>query len=43
MNKKTNQDVWKDCTGFLPKDFEKVQATIRTDSTKRFKRLGIIH
>jgi AbrB family looped-hinge helix DNA binding protein len=39
---KANQDVWRDCTDFLPDDFEKVLASIRSDSTKRFQRLGLI-
>ncbi|MDR0471518.1 MAG: AbrB/MazE/SpoVT family DNA-binding domain-containing protein [Nitrososphaerota archaeon] len=39
---KTNEDVWEDCTNFLPEDFEKVLAAIRSDSTSRFKRLGLI-
>ena len=39
---KANKEVWKDCTDFLPEDFEKVLASIRSDSTNRFKRLGLI-
>jgi AbrB family looped-hinge helix DNA binding protein len=39
---KANEEVWKDCTDFLPEDFEKVLASLRTDSTIRFKRLGLI-
>lgn len=39
---KANEEVWKDCTDFLPEDFEKVLATLRTDSTNRFKRLGLV-
>jgi AbrB family looped-hinge helix DNA binding protein len=39
---KANQEVWKDCTDFLPEDFEKLLAALRTDSTSRFKRLGLV-
>jgi AbrB family looped-hinge helix DNA binding protein len=39
---KADEDVWSDCTDFLPEDFEKILTTMRTDSTKRFKRLGLI-
>ena len=39
---KANQEAWKDCTDFLPEDFEKILKTMRTDSTKRFKRLGLV-
>jgi AbrB family looped-hinge helix DNA binding protein len=39
---KANKKVWKDCTGFLPEDFEKVLASLRSDSTNRFKRLGLV-
>ena len=38
---KVNEDVWADCTDFLPEDFEKVLEKIRKDSTARFKRLGL--
>jgi len=39
---KANKEAWKDCTDFLPEDFEKILKTMRTDSTKRFKRLGLV-
>jgi len=39
---KANEEVWKDCTGFLPEDFEKIQKSLRVDSTGRFKRLGLV-
>jgi len=39
---KANQEAWKDCTDFLPEDFEKILKTMRTDSTKRFKHLGLV-
>lgn len=39
---KANEEAWKDCTDFLPEDFEKALASIRADSTSRFKRLGLV-
>lgn len=39
---KANQEAWKDCTDFLPEDFDKLLASMRTDSTDRFKRLGLV-
>jgi AbrB family looped-hinge helix DNA binding protein len=39
---KANKEVWWDCTDFLPEDFEKVLAAVRSDSTNRFKRLGLV-
>ena len=39
---KANEEAWKDCTDFLPEDFEKVLAFLRADSTNRFKRLGLV-
>jgi antitoxin PrlF len=39
---KVEDEVWSDCTDFLPEDFEKVLANLRTDSRNRFKRLGLI-
>jgi AbrB family looped-hinge helix DNA binding protein len=39
---KADKEVWKDCTDFLPEDFEKVLAALRSDSTSRYKRLGLI-
>ena len=39
---KANGDAWKDCTDFLPEDFEKLLASLRCDSTDRFKRLGLV-
>ena len=42
VTKKANEEVWKDCTGFLPDDFEHLIVSLRTDSTSRFKRLGLV-
>lgn len=39
---KANEEVWKDCTDFLPVDFEKLLTSLRTDSRDRFKRLGLV-
>ena len=39
---KADKEVWRDCTDFLPEDFEKVVAMLRSDSTSRFKRLGLV-
>ena len=39
---KANEEAWKDCTDFLPVDFEKLLTSLRTDSTSRFKRLGLV-
>jgi AbrB family looped-hinge helix DNA binding protein len=39
---KTTEEAWKDCTDFLPEDFDKLLASLRTDSTSRFKRLGLV-
>ncbi len=39
---KIDENVWSNCTDFLPENFEKLQAQLRNDSTKRFKRLGIL-
>jgi AbrB family looped-hinge helix DNA binding protein len=39
---KVNHEAWKDCTDFLPEDFEKQLAVLRSDSRKRFKRLGLV-
>ena len=39
--KKANNDN-KNLKDFLPKDFVKTQKLLRKDSTKRFKKLGII-
>ncbi len=39
---KANTEAWKDCTDFLPEDFEKILSTLRSDSTTRFKRLGLV-
>lgn len=36
-----SDDVWDDCTDFLPENFEKILESLREDSIKRFKRLGI--
>jgi AbrB family looped-hinge helix DNA binding protein len=42
MIEKADKEVWRDCTDFLPEDFEKVLASLRHDSTRRFKRLGLV-
>jgi AbrB family looped-hinge helix DNA binding protein len=39
---KANEEAWKDCTDFLPEDFEKLLASLRSDSRNRFKRLGLV-
>ena len=39
---KANKEVWKECTDFLPMDFEKLLTSMRTDSRGRFKRLGLV-
>jgi len=38
---KVTEDVWSDCTDFLPENFEKVLEKLRKDSRERFKRLGL--
>jgi hypothetical protein len=42
MIEKTTEEAWKDCTDFLPEDFDKLIASLRADSTSRFKRLGLV-
>lgn len=42
MIEKVTQDAWKECTDFLPEDFEKLLKSLRTDSTNRFKHLGLV-
>ena len=39
---KANAEAWKDCTDFLPEDLENALASLRADSTRRFKRLGLV-
>ncbi len=39
---KANEEAWNDCADFLPVDFEKLLTSLRTDSTSRFKRLGLV-
>lgn len=39
---KVDEDVWSDCTDFLPEDFDEVLKKLRTDSMKRFRLLGLI-
>jgi len=39
---KADEEVWKDCTDFLPDAFGKILTAMRSDSTNRFKRLGLI-
>jgi len=35
MIEKANEETWKDCTNFLPEDFEKLLKSLRADSTNR--------
>jgi AbrB family looped-hinge helix DNA binding protein len=35
---KANEETWKDCTNFLPEDFEKLIRSQRADSTNRMLR-----
>jgi AbrB family looped-hinge helix DNA binding protein len=42
MIEKADEDTWKDCTNFLPEDFDKLLKSLRYDLTKRFKRLGLV-
>ncbi len=42
MIEKADEDVWKECTDFLPEDFEKLMTSLRADSRNRFKRLGLV-
>ncbi len=39
---KADEAVWDECTDFLPPDFEKLMASLRTDSRDRFRRLGLV-
>ncbi|HMK94652.1 MAG TPA: AbrB/MazE/SpoVT family DNA-binding domain-containing protein [Candidatus Limnocylindrales bacterium] len=39
---KAREDAWKDCTNFLPEDFEKILKSMHADSTARFKRLRLV-
>jgi len=39
---KADEEVWKECTDFLPVDFEKLMASLRSDSRHRFKCLGLV-
>lgn len=39
---KANEEVWEDCTDFLPENYEKLLKSIRADSRDRFKRLGLV-
>jgi AbrB family looped-hinge helix DNA binding protein len=39
---KANEEVWENCTDFLPEDLEKTLKSLRADSTSRFKRLGLV-
>jgi len=42
MIEKASGEEWKDCSDFLPEDFEKTMKSLRADSAKRFKRLGLV-
>jgi len=37
-----SEEIWENCTDFLPENFDKILANLREDSMKRFKRLGIL-
>jgi hypothetical protein len=37
VTKKVDKEVWRGCTDFLPEDFEKVLASLRSDVTKGSK------
>ena len=39
---KIENDIWDDCSDFLPKNFEKTLKEIRSEATERFKRMGIL-
>ncbi|MHA1379472.1 MAG: AbrB/MazE/SpoVT family DNA-binding domain-containing protein [Candidatus Helarchaeota archaeon] len=39
---KLSDEIWEDCGDFLPDNFEKILDKLRSNSTERFKRLGII-
>ena len=39
---KIDDNVWTNCTDFLPENFEKLQKQLRSDSRERFKRLGLV-
>jgi len=39
---KISDEIWEDCSDFLPDNFEKILKELRFDSINRFKRLGII-
>lgn len=39
---KVGEEVWDNCTDFLPPDFEKLMKSLHTDSRNRFKRLGLV-
>ncbi len=39
---KANEEVWEDCTDFLPENYEKLLKSMRADSRDRFKRLGLV-
>jgi len=36
------EDVWDDCSDFLPHNFDEILEWMRSDSTARFRRLGVI-
>ena len=39
---KISEDVWKDCTGFLPENFEEILREMRGDLRRRFHQLGLL-
>lgn len=39
---KASEDIWNDCSDFLPEGFEKNLRNMHKDSTSRFKRLGLV-
>jgi len=38
---KVSEDVWSNCTDFLPEDFSGVLEKLRRDSRNRFRRMGL--
>lgn len=38
---RSDDDVWEECAGFLPENFEEIMELYHTDQTTRFKKLGL--